>query len=235
MALAISEFISVFARMTDEELACLSQEGNQEAFEALLFRFSPFIRWKASCYYAKGATADDLFQEGCLGLYEAVVAYQKGRPFKPFATMCITREILQTVKLAGNQKHSPLNTAISLDTPIKRGEEYSCLAEILPDKRTVIPDEHVLSIQTLLSSTQDGRTLKLRERSRHNIRLTPFERDVLLRHIAGYSYEEMSRDLQRDTKAIDNAVQRARSKISSWLQINFTRRAKRRADTCRRN
>ncbi|WP_051663132.1 sigma factor [Alicyclobacillus macrosporangiidus] len=228
MAIPISEHTSIYDRMTDEELASLSKRGNQQAFETLLSRFANFIRWKAGCYFARGATAEDLYQEGCLGLYEAVVAYQRGRPFKPFAFMCISRQIVQTVKLAGTQKHYPLNTAISLDAPIKRGEEYSCLVEILPDERVQLPEEHLLTVQTLLASTRDGRKLPLKGRSRHDMRLTPFERDVLLRIIAGYSYQEISKDLQRDTKAIDNALQRARHKIATWLQIDVQRRTRRR-------
>lgn len=45
-------------------------------------------------------------------------------------------------------------------------------------------------------------------------RMTTLERDVLEGYLVGKSYQEMSKELKAGTKAVDNALQRAKRKIS---------------------
>jgi RNA polymerase sporulation-specific sigma factor len=45
-------------------------------------------------------------------------------------------------------------------------------------------------------------------------RMTTLERDVLEGYLVGKTYREMSRELSAGTKAVDNALQRAKKKIS---------------------
>ena len=74
-------------------------------------RYYGFVRLKASSYFLAGGDADDLIQEGLVGLYKAVRDYRTDREssFRNFAELCITRQIITAVKTATRNKHTPLN------------------------------------------------------------------------------------------------------------------------------
>jgi len=67
---------------------------------------------KASSYFLAGGDAEDLIQEGLVGLYKAIRDYRirfGSRAFRNFAELCITRQIITAVKTATRNKHTPLN------------------------------------------------------------------------------------------------------------------------------
>src|SRR3954466_5050209 len=78
-------------------------------------RCSGFVRLKASSYFLAGGDADDLIQEGLVGLYKAIRDYRTDREssFRNFAELCITRQIITAVKTATRNKHTPLNQYVS--------------------------------------------------------------------------------------------------------------------------
>ena len=82
----------------------------------LLTRYRRFARSKVRNYFLVGADADDLEQEGLIGLYKAARDYRADREasFPVFAELCVTRQIITAVKAATRQKHQPLN-AVRLD------------------------------------------------------------------------------------------------------------------------
>jgi len=51
--------------------------------------------------------------------------------------------------------------------------------------------------------------------------LSKFEWEVLTCYLAGESYQEISEDLNRPVKSIDNALQRVKKKIEKYLKIDF--------------
>ena len=78
-------------------------------------RYYGFVRLKASSYFLAGGDADDLIQEGLVGLYKAIRDYRSDREssFRNFAELCITRQIITAVKTATRNKHTPLNQYVS--------------------------------------------------------------------------------------------------------------------------
>src|SRR5512137_2005485 len=101
----------VFSESSDFALVQSYRRGNQEALDALMVRYHQFVRLKASSYFLAGGDAEDLIQEGMLGLYKAVRDYRDDRlaSFRSFAELCITRQIITAIKTATRQKHVPLN------------------------------------------------------------------------------------------------------------------------------
>ena len=81
-------------------------------------RYYGFVRLKASSYFLAGGDADDLIQEGLVGLYKAVRDYRTDREssFRNFAELCITRQIITAVKTATRNKHTPLNQYVSFSS-----------------------------------------------------------------------------------------------------------------------
>ncbi|MCL6600194.1 MAG: sigma-70 family RNA polymerase sigma factor [Alicyclobacillus macrosporangiidus] len=218
-----TEAEEALATLSDEQLVAAFRNGNGQAISHLFERYRHFIYSKASMYYLNGGSVEDLQQEGRIGLYEAVQVYRPGGPpFAPFAKLCITRQILQAVRIANNRKNKPLNTAVSLDEPIRLepDEEESSLLNLLEDKRTPLPEDVVIYREQWngLSQACDTRHLPLRKRNRNGANLTELERNVLLLYAAGYSYEEMSQRLNKSCKSIDNALQRAKHKLAQYLE-----------------
>ena len=102
---------------TDEELALLAQQGDEDALEYLLNKYKNFVRSKARSYFLIGADHEDIVQEGMIGLYKAIRDFkpEKLSSFRAFAELCITRQIITAIKTATRQKHIPLNSYVSLN------------------------------------------------------------------------------------------------------------------------
>ena len=84
----------------DEELLRLGQNGDKQATEELIRRYAELVRRCARGFFLIGGETEDLLQEGMIGLYSAIVGYQKdgGSSFKNFAYTCISRQIIDAVK-----------------------------------------------------------------------------------------------------------------------------------------
>src|SRR5918999_1421725 len=94
----------------DVRLVLRARNGDQAALDALIRRYTGFVRLKASSYFLAGGDADDLVQEGLIGLYKAVRDFRcdKEPSFRSFAELCITRQIITAIKAATRFKHAAL-------------------------------------------------------------------------------------------------------------------------------
>jgi len=85
-----------------------------------------------------------------IGLYKAIRDYRsdKDNSFFNFADMCISRQIYSAIKASNRKKNIPLNTYISLYTPINResgdGEDKEVLVDIIYQKYVLNPEELVI-------------------------------------------------------------------------------------------
>jgi RNA polymerase sporulation-specific sigma factor len=189
----------------DLRLVLQARNGNEVALDALIRRYTGFVRLKASSYFLAGGEGDDLIQEGLIGLYKAVRDFRtdKDTSFRSFAELCITRQIITAIKTATRYKHSPLNSYVSFSQAPAGQEEGECtLGDALPGPGIDDPAICVISteeLQSLVFCLGTG--------------LSPLENDALRLYLEGNSYEEMAEQLGCDTKTIDNALQRVKRKI----------------------
>lgn len=199
---------SVFEALPDEEVVHLARGGMHQATEFLLARYRPLIEHKARAYFVRGADKEDVIQEGMIGLYKAIRDYQKSeaRRFKPFAEMCVTRQIISAVKAATRNKHEPLNGSISLYHTI--GEEAADITLI-----DVIPDPG-----SIASADRTTKGLAKQWHARAYEKFSDLERRVLERYLDGKTYREIGAELNCHTKCIDNALQRVKKKICTLLR-----------------
>src|SRR6476646_10649019 len=58
--------------LEDLQLVLTARNGDSVAMDALIRRYTGFVRLKASSYFLAGGDNDDLLQEGLIGLYKAV-------------------------------------------------------------------------------------------------------------------------------------------------------------------
>ena len=63
--------------LEDLQLVLKARNGDGSAMDALIRRYTGFVRLKSSSYFLAGGDSDDLIQEGMIGLYKAV------RDFRP--------------------------------------------------------------------------------------------------------------------------------------------------------
>jgi len=192
--------------LEDLQLVLKARNGRQDALDELLRRYAGFVRLKASSYFLAGGDADDLVQEGMIGLYKAVRDFRpdKETSFRSFAEICVTRQIITAIKSATRFKHGPLNTYVSFShTPAGQDSESDCtLGDALPGPSVNDPSVCVISteeLESLVFCLGTG--------------LSSLESDALRLYLEGNSYEEMADELACDTKTIDNALQRVKRKI----------------------
>jgi RNA polymerase sigma-H factor len=191
--------------LADLQLVLRARNGDSAAMDALIRRYTGFVRLKASSYFLAGGESEDLNQEGLIGLYKAVRDFRadKETSFRSFAELCITRQIITAIKTATRFKHAPLNTYVSFSqTPAGQDDGECTLGDALPGPGVNDPAVCVISTQELQSLVFCLGT-----------GLSPLESDALRLYLEGNSYEEMAEDLGCDTKTIDNALQRVKRKV----------------------
>jgi RNA polymerase sporulation-specific sigma factor len=196
--------------LEDLQLVMRARNGDGKALDELIRRYQGFVRLKASSYFLAGGDAEDLIQEGLIGLYKAVRDFSPElSSFRSFAELCVTRQIITAIKTATRFKHAPLNTYVSFShTPAGQESEADCtLGDALPGPSVDDPSVCVISteeLQSLVFTLGTG--------------LSKLEADALKLYLEGESYETMAERLGCDTKTIDNALQRVKRKVLAHQQ-----------------
>ena len=210
-AVAVKSAQKAQRELEDLQLVMKARNGSEPALDALMRRYTGFVRLKASSYFLAGGDSEDLIQEGLVGLYKAVRDFRadKETSFRSFAELCVTRQIITAIKTATRFKHQPLNQYISFShTPAGQDTDGECtLGDALPGSAVEEPSLVVISteeLQSLIFTLGTG--------------LSRLESDALRLYLEGSSYEEMAEELGCDTKTIDNALQRVKRKIITHQQ-----------------
>ncbi|MBM7542874.1 RNA polymerase sporulation sigma factor SigH [Amphibacillus cookii] len=205
-------FIIDFEKLDDSELSSLVHQGNSHALDFLIQKYRGFVRAKASTYFLIGADHEDIVQEGMIGLYKAIRDYKGDRrsSFRSFAELCVTRQIITAIKTATRQKHIPLNSYVSLDKPIFDEESERTLLDVLVNAEAM-DDPQELLVNQESHGQVEGKLVKM---------LSGLERDVLILYLDGRTYQEISVELNRHIKSIDNALQRVKKKLERYLNIS---------------
>lgn len=195
--------------LDDEELLTLIHQENNEALDILINKYKNFVRAKARTYFLIGADREDIIQEGMIGLYKAIRDYDEDKltSFRGFAELCITRQILTAIKMATRQKHIPLNSYVSLDKPIYDQESDRTLLDVITGIEAIDPQELLINREKF-----GDLEMKLSEL------LSELERKVLDLYVEGRTYQEISVELKRHVKSIDNAIQRVKRKLEELLK-----------------
>lgn len=193
---------------SDETMVEAAKAGDPAAMEFVLNKYRDFVRMRARSYFVLGGDREDVLQEGMIGLYKAIRDFRSDKlvSFRAFADLCIKRQIITAVKGATRLKHVPLNQSVSLNRPAFREDGARTLLDVLPAANSQSPEGVVVK-----RSTCD----EIREQMKRN--LSPFETAVLALYLQGQSYQEMSAELSRGSKSIDNALQRLKRKIHKNL------------------
>ncbi len=189
-----------FDEFTDEELIERINHHDGKVEEYLLNKYKPLVRKKARAMYLVGGETDDLIQEGMLGLFKAVRDFRPGKAasFATFAQICIERQLYNAIQSSNRQKHQPLNSYISLSDE-EFASELIQLSVQNPES-IIIDQESAAGIEKRIQSA-----------------LSDFENQVLKLYLEGADYVQISENLDRSVKSIDNALQRIRQKVKACV------------------
>ena len=185
-------------KLTDEELVRLYKSKHPTVFDVIYARYSEYIKSKAHKTHVHGCDENDLIQEGAWGLFVAVNKYDGSRDgaasFKTYAHTCIDNKILNAITAASANKNKALNTSVS----------YEEITESAENDHSQSPEEDIINRESgeelLAGITKD---------------LSKLEREVFNRLIQGVTYTEIANQLGKSSKAIDNAIQRIKTKAKS--------------------
>lgn len=197
------------ATATDLELVAAAQDGDATAFDILVDRYRRFVRSRSRGYFVMGGDRDDLEQEALIGFYKSVRDFnpELQASFRSFADLCINRQIITAIKTATRKKHVPLNAAVSFsasradDNDERTDEDFLMAIDSQAD-----PLEQLVALEDV-AATHEALTATL----------SPLEIDVLTRYVGGASYEVIAEELDRQVKAVDNALQRIKRKLTQHV------------------
>lgn len=200
-----------YETLSDEYVLTLAREGDEAAMEYLLNKYTPLVRKEARTMYLLGGDTEDLIQEGMIGLFKAIQDFNpdKNVKFPTFARLCIDRKLYTAVTASNRKKHDALNHAMSIE-------------EETEDEKGML---HNLKERLTAGLDSDPESYILAEESRTDLErllagcLSKMEYMVIGYYRDGMSYTEIAAMLDKSPKTIDNAIQRARGKISKRLEI----------------
>lgn len=196
-----------YQNQTDEMLIEELRSGQTEIMDYIMDKYKYLVRKRANAMFLIGGDTDDLIQEGMIGLFKAIRDYRKEKDssFYHFADICITRQIYHAVEASQRKKHQPLNSYIPLNAELgaESGDTFLDLLESFDNanpEQLLIDRENVRAIQQQMEKN-----------------LSVLEQQVLKLYLRGMNYRQIAGYLEKEPKAIDNALQRIRGKITKNL------------------
>ena len=191
-----------YASFSDAQLHGLAVSGDRIAEEELVKRYMQLVRACSRPLFLAGGDSEDLIQEGMFGLLSAIKEFDpmNGSSFRTFAEHCIKKRLYSAIKSASRMKHFPLNDGMSFE---QLSEESNSQLSAGTESFNRMPEDLILareSKEELYNALSNC--------------LSKLESKVLDLFLDGLSYQDIASRLGKDTKSVDNAVQRIRHKLA---------------------
>ena len=182
---------------------------NEDATELLFKKYKPLIVGLAKKIYNNnqntGFDLNDLIQEGMIGFSTAINTFDENKDttFFTYAKTCIERRLISLIKSASRLKHQILNESYSVED---LAQDNKSLENLLEDS-TSNPENKIID---------DENTNELIRNIQKQ--LTSLESAVFELKISGFTYREIADILDKDSKSIDNAISRIKTKVQKYLE-----------------
>lgn len=188
--------------MSDEELIQCLRDGRPELMDYIMDKYKYLVRKRANAMFLIGGENEDLIQEGMIGLFKAIRDFREDKEssFYHFADICISRQIFHAVEASRRKKHQPLNTYISLNA--ENQENGTAFLDML---MSIGGDPEQMVIDREEAAAMEKRIWDV---------LSRMEREVMKYYFMGMNYIQIAEAMGKKPKAIDNALQRIRGKLS---------------------
>ena len=181
-----------YSDMSDDDIIKAYRKGDLEAQDAMIRRYTPLIYKSHNNRYAAGFSRDDFIQEGFIGLLSAINQYDldSDASFYTFARTCINNSMNKLIQKSLQKKNQILNNSASLEDDAEIPEVIENDPESIVLSK-MINEDAFDKVENVLSK---GELLVYR----------------LLRK--GYTASEIASEIGKDTKSVDNSIQRIKSK-----------------------
>mgnify|MGYP001025873922 FL=1 len=178
-----------------DQILSNAQSGDTKKQEAIIADYRAMVEMIASKYKDSPMEREDLIQERMIGLLAAIKSYDssKGASFKTYSKICVDNAMQTALRKFKRLKDIPVQNVVEYmeeEIPVENGFDSA--------EDIVIARESVSMLTSVLQQN-----------------LSDFENEVLRLHIVGCSYNEIAKRLAKTPKAIDNALQRVRKKLSN--------------------
>ena len=200
--------------ITNEQLVARIQAGEETVANMLqLWQQTKAFVAKLAKKYKGYAEFDDLMQEGMIGLFKAIQDYDSSKEavFSTFAELCISRQLYSAVKSSNRKKNIPLNTYVSIYSPAYSEQDGAEDGSFMVDHSLEAAE---LSPEEILIDRENVRNL----REQIETALSPLEKKVFDLYMDGMTYQEIARQMKKEPKSIDNALQRIKTKVNKALK-----------------
>lgn len=195
----------------DGELCSMICENNEEAKEILYNKYKYIIDIIIKKYLLSatkvGIEYNDLYQDALVGFSNALNSYdeKKDASIATFITLCVERNLQKAIVRANAIKNVIFLQALSLDYQEKDGN--SPLKEIISDNHLNDPLYNITDYENY------NELINKIEKE-----LSPIESEVFTLLVSGLTYKEISKQLNKNPKQIDNAIQRIKIKVKKILK-----------------
>lgn len=185
---------------SDFELIARTHMHDEEAWCDLLKRYERLVYMLLHKYMhvikVLRLDMDDVFQEGNLGLVDAISNFDEKRcmPLYPFAKMCIERKIQSYFRKHSSLAHTMFRNAFSLDQSISEDEQMYLHDVVASPPTLYVPHEYMKQaylweqVETILEECSD------------------LERLIFKSRLEGYSYHWIATQYNVKSKFIDNTM-----------------------------
>ena len=182
---------------------------NEQATETLFNKYKPLIVGIAKKIYTTnqvtGFDLNDLIQEGMIAFSTAINTFdeKKDTTFFTYAKTCIERRLYSLIKSASRYKYQLLNESYYVEDLVNNSKD---LENLLKDSTSnpeyqIIDNENTKELMKNIQKT-----------------LTNLESAVFELKISGFTYREIADILDKDSKSIDNAISRIKTKVQKYLE-----------------
>ncbi len=194
----------------DNELVYLCCENNEDAFNILINKYKKVIlsilKDLLKEYNIIGYEVSDLYQEGLIGLLQAINTYKEkeNTSFNTYASKCIKNNIMTSIKQSFRQKNRILNNSYSLDKLFEESNE---------SYYNLLKDNSFEPSKMLFGNEDENDVIK-----RIKGRLSKTENIIFDLKMKGLKNSEISDLLGKNKKYIENALNRINRKYKDLFQ-----------------
>ncbi len=196
-------------KYNDIELLHLVNENSEDAKDVLYEKYNYIIDIIIAKYrrvfYVLDMDFNEVRQEAMLAFTDALINYsnEKEASLPTFISLVVERKIQNCIRKADTIKNKKNKENYSLDYEYERFNKP--LKEIIKDPNS----DPLLEVES--KERYEELVKKIKEI------LSPFEHEVYELLIRGFTYTEIADILKRESKQIDNTIQRIRNKIKTII------------------
>ena len=195
-----NRFLVDFAKLEDKELAKLAAKGREMAFRELLSRYERPVFSLVYRMVRDRTLAEDLSQEAFIRAFNAIESYKPRYKFSSWI-----------FKIANNHTIDHLRKrkldTVSIDgSPHARTSEEEAQTRLVVESHEEAPDKYV-----------EARELGGQIEEAIGLLRPEYQTAVLLRHVEGYTYEEISEIMELPLGTVKTYLHRARGELKGLL------------------